>query len=532
MNREDFTEAMVNAETAFSAGNFGLSLQWLRKALELMPDDPQALTEAGRACAALGDYRGAARYFGRAAELDPGNGDAAFNLGNACFFSGDYSRALEMYAQAEIRGVSAEVLPKLYYQTAMLCSIRQDVRAALVNFRKYEEADPTGTAGTDPEVISEKIKLYSMIEDYEKAANCAVQLIAVAPDEPKSYLVYFNLLAAQGDYDRAEQVLQDAERYASADADTAVSLKLEMAALLAARADARPDEAAADLQKAYDLLTALKQDAPAGRQDDLTLSIAEICTKQKRYDEAIRMTEALLPRDRVTEFTAAPVEPQYEEPDPAEIDAMAEADMQAIEEQLAAGEIDESLAEAAEVYYDENGNEVREYPEGMFADLPSAETPAAAPVPEEQPEAPAAPAAQHDAAFFDRVYYILVTCYAAQENYQKARNFGAMLGQSEQPYFACFGRYQEAFSVKQLAETTGEVTGEDAARHYAEAIAFCRSVMMKRPGSRFAAAFRARMYAETGKFAKAEEMANLLMPDDREAVTAYIRVCQNGQTVA
>ena len=530
MNREDYTEAMVNAETAFSSGDYGLSLHWLREALALLPDDPKALTKAGTACAALGDYEGAVRHFGRAAEIDPENGDTAFNLGNACFFSGDYSRALEMYAQAEIKGVSEEALPKLFYQKAMLCSIRNDVGAALVNFRKYEEADRTGTAGTDPAVISEKIKLYSMIEDYEKAANCAVQLIAVAPDQPESYLVYFNILAAQGDYDRAGEVLRDAERYAVRDADTEVSLKLEEAALLAARADARPDEAEEDLQKAYDLLTELRQKAPASRQDELTLSVAEICTKQKRYDEAVRITEALLPRDRVTPFTLQPEEP-FAGPDEAETDAMSEADLQAIEEQLSAGEIDESLADAAEVYYDENGNEVRDYPDGMFAALPSAETVP----PAEEPSAAAAPAAAaaaHDAHFYDRVYYILVTCYAAQKHYREAQRCGAILGQSEQPYLACSGRYQEAFASRQLAETSGELTAEDADRRYAEAISFCRSVMMKRPGSRFAAEFRARMYAETGKFAKAEEMANLLTPDDRDAVTEYIRVCRNGQTVA
>ena len=373
MNLEDFTEAAANADTAFAAGNYALSLSWIRKALEIAPDDPEALTKAGTACAALGDYDGSVQYFSRAAEIDPENGDAAFNLGNACFFSGDYGRALELYAQAEIKGVSEAARPKLYYQTAMLCSMRQDVRAALVNFRKYEEADQTGAAGTDPAVISEKIRLYSMAGDYDMAANCAFQLIAVAPEEPESYLACFNILAEQGEFDRAEQVLHDAERYAVKDADTAVTLMLEEAALFAARADADPAGAEENLQKAYDLLTGLRKDAPAARQEELTLSLAEICTKQKRWNEAVRITETLLPRDRVTPFAPQPETADDAGPDEAEIDAMAEADMQAISEKLAAGEIDESLADAAEVYYDENGNEVRSYPDEMFGEAPQAQ---------------------------------------------------------------------------------------------------------------------------------------------------------------
>ncbi|MBQ3940413.1 MAG: tetratricopeptide repeat protein [Oscillospiraceae bacterium] len=531
MIQEDYTDAVVNAETAFSGGDYAQALQWFRKALELNPDDPQTLTKAGTACIPLAKYEESVKYFGRAAELDPENGDTAFNLGNAYYFCGDYSKALQMYAQAEIKGISEEAKPKLYYQMAMLCSVRQDVNAALLNFRKYEEADPTGTAGMNPEVISEKIRLYSMIGDLDQAANCAVQWIAVAPDSPESYLVYFNILAEQHDYERAEEVLRQAEQYALKTPDAVFSIRLEEAALLAARADDAPDEAEGYLQKAYDLLNALRKETPAGRQDELTLTLAEVCTKMQRYAEAAAMTEALLPNETVTEFTPVHSETPYTEPDEAEIDAMAEADMQTIDEKLAAGEIDESLADSAEVYYDENGNEVRSYPDGMFDALETEEPSAEAPASESAPAAPA-PAPKRDAAFYDRVYYILVTCYAALENYAKERRYGAALGQSEQAYLACFGHYHEAFAMKKLAAASAEVSAETAEQQYSRAIAFCRNVMMKEPGSRFAAVFRARMYAETGKFAKAEEMAGLLMLEERDAVMAYIRACRDGQTVA
>ena len=46
----------------------------------------------------------------------------------------------------------------------------------------------------------------------------------------------------------------------------------------------------------------------------------------------------------------------------------------------------------------------------------------------------------------------------------------------------------------------------------------------------YAAVFRARMYAETGKFAKAEEMAGLLPAADRNAVMQYISDCKKELT--
>ena len=51
-------------------------------------------------------------------------------------------------------------------------------------------------------------------------------------------------------------------------------------------------------------------------------------------------------------------------------------------------------------------------------------------------------------------------------------------------------------------------------------------MMLKNPKNNFAVIFRARMYAESGKFAKAEEMASLLALEEKEAVTAYIEECR------
>ena len=86
MNQEVFTEAMINAETAFSNGNYSLALEWFRKALNEEPENMEALSRAGAVCVPLNKFDESLEFFKKALELDPENGDNYFNLGNAYFF--------------------------------------------------------------------------------------------------------------------------------------------------------------------------------------------------------------------------------------------------------------------------------------------------------------------------------------------------------------------------------------------------------------------------------------------------------------
>lgn len=522
MDQENYTEDMINSESALSNENYALALEWFRKALEENPDDLQALSRAGSVCVPLDKFDESLEYFKRAMEVNPEKGDNAFNLGNAYFLHGDYGKALEFYAEAEMKGVSEETKPRLYYQMALLCSVRQDVKAALTNFQKYEDADKSGTAAINPDVISEKIKLYMMAEDYDNAAKFAVQWITVAPTELRSYMVYFSILMAKRDYDTAERVIADAEKYAELDDNTRFTLKVERVALLVAKSDTDANNAESILQEVYDLICSLKETAPSQQKDELTLTLAEVCMKMSRYQEAIDAASLLLPTEDVKRVEIQHREPTYEELDEAEIEAMVEADMQSIDEKIASGEIDENAGEYAEVYYDEDGNPVREYPEGMFNE-PSESIPNA---PESDVHTVNVPSDKPNADYYDRLYFILLSCYAAIEDYTNAHKFGGFLKHSENIYYSYFGLYTEAFSMKKLSESSTVFSKEAVDKKYAETIAFYRSRMLQNPSNNFAVIFRARMYAESGKFVKAEEMANLLGLDEKEAVMAYIDECR------
>jgi len=524
MNAENFNEAMANAKTASSNENNDVALMWYDKALEENPNSVEALSEAGAVCVSDGNFDKAFEYFNKALEIDPLNGDNLFNLATAYFFNGDFSKSLELYTDAETKECSEDVRQRIYYQLAMLCSIRQDVKSALINFEKYIAADKSGKAGLDPDVISEKIKLYMAIEDYNNAEKCAAQWVAVAPSELSPYMVYFSILVARGDYKSAEIIVNEAEKYADIDDDQRKKLELEKAALKIAKADADSEHANEYLQEAYDNVIRLRRTASAEVYEELTLTLAEICMKMGKYEDAVNEAVSLIPKDHFEKF-----EFEIKKPEPAnleenEIQEQLQHDMDAIDEKISNGEIDETIAEKAEVYYDDEGDLVRDYPDEFFAGLEN-ENNDSDDQTEVSDEDNDVEASEKSGSHYDRVYFILISCYSAMEDYENTYTYSRMMKHSSNEYFSCFGKYAEAYSMRKLER----FSAEEKDSKYSEVIAYFRSLMMSGTLSNYAVIFRARMYAETGKFAKAEEMAGLLSDDDKKAVDEYIASCKNNQ---
>ena len=517
---ERYTEAIANADIAFSNENYAAALRWLREVLEERPEDITALRKAGTVCLQMKDIDGYQSYFLRAVEADPRNGDNYFHLGNAFFFKNEYARAFECYAIAEQQGVSEDIHQKLYYQLAMICSAKQDIKAALVNFKKCQEADPTGMTALDPAIIAEQIKLYAVSGDYRSAEREAIKLISVTPGRASSYLVYYTILVEQSQYAKAAKVLEDAEKYAELTDDERFSIRYERAVLLASQAETDAEHAPALMQEAYAKMQTLCEEAPPARRDEVMLVLAEICNKMGKTDEAIRMAADLLPKEPTMPNPAAPMAPRpIERPELSEdeIEAMAEEDMDRISEMIANGDLSSDMIDSAEVYYDEDGKEVREYPKDAFPVDPIEVPPTTEPLPAPAPE----PAVEHDPSFYDKVYNILVNGYVARGEFDKAMRYSGLLKHSSNLAFAYLGRYAEAYAMRRLSET-GAYTEEAVAQRYAELIAYFRRQMFVPENRGDAVKYRARAYADIGKLVKAQEMADLLPDADREEIMAYI----------
>ena len=521
MNLENYNEAISYADTAFSNDNYELALECYKKALAENPDDLYALSRAGTVCVPLDKYDESFGFFEKALKIDPENGDNYYNMGNAYFFHADFGKSLEMYTEAEKRGCSEDVAPKLYYQLAMLCSVRQDVKGALINFKKYEEADKTNVAALDPSVISEKIKLYMFAEDYENAEKCAAQWVAVAPGDIRSYMVYFSIQMANSDLDGAEKTITDAEKYADLTPDDEISVAVNKAALYTAKGDLNNEEAAEYQQKAYDILTGLRgsNKYDEEKKREISLTLAELCVKMGRFDEAIEAAKTVIPPSELRKVEVAAAAPSDAGADltDAEVDNMLASDIDAIDAKKSSGELSDEIGEYAEVYYDEDGNPVRQYDDEVLngstidgsASKADTEDNASAPASEK--------AAEVDN---DRVYFLLLSCYAAKEDFKEALKIASYIKHSDNDYYAYFGRYTEAYAMKKLGMP-------EASKKYDEGIAFFRSRMLKSSGNNYAVIFRARMYAEIGKYAKAEEMANLLTEADKNGMMEYISECKN-----
>ena len=137
MDIEAYKEAIANADVAFANARFENAVAWYDKALKEAPDDGYALSKAGTALVSLNRFDDAFVYFNRAVESDPQNGDHVFNLANAYFFAGDIPKAMENYTAAEMMECSDDVRARIYYQLALMCSIKRDYKAALINYQKY-----------------------------------------------------------------------------------------------------------------------------------------------------------------------------------------------------------------------------------------------------------------------------------------------------------------------------------------------------------------------------------------------------------
>ena len=534
MDNVTYKEAAANADIAFSNENYEGAVKWYDKALASAPKDVYALSRAGAALVALGRFKEAYPYFQRAIDAEPQNGDNLFNMANAYFFEGNVSKAIEYYTLASVKPCSKDVKARIFYQLALMCTIKQDYKAALINYQKYEDMDETGKASLDVDIITEKLQLYVRLEDYENAKKCAVKWVGLAPSELRAYMAYFNLLLANNEFAEAEKALDDAVKYAVTDEAGKFAVDISRANLCSLAAGSEIDSAGDFNQKAYDLLSELIV-SPLGtpqQKNELVLSLAELCIKMGRTDEAIDLLTVLAEKPGAakeeapeTDGTALPAAP-----DPAEIDALRERDMQRMDALVAEGMVDESIGELAEVTYDENGNPVRNYPEGTFDDIPEGADPVkfGLPTPEKLVELERQAELENAAELNARVNFMLLSCYSTKNDFEKVLEYAAAVkAGAKESYYSFFGHYAEAFAALQLAKEGKRFTLEEALDKYDRELAFFRNETMKRtPSSNYALLFRARMYAELGKYDKAAELSELLDPDDKAAVEQYIEDCR------
>ena len=511
-------ELLLNAEIAFSNKRFSEALEWYRKVLVETPNDVYVLSRAGAICVSLNLFEDALHFFEKAKDLDSENGDNYFNYANACFFKDDYSTAFSMYVEAEQKGCSDDVTPRLYYQMAMLCSMREDVKSSLAYFKKSEEADKGGMIALNPDLISEKIKLFMLIQDYDNAEKSAAQLVAIQPIVFSNYMVYYSILMAHQKFNIAEKVLQDAEQYAEMTDDDRFALVLQKAALLMAIGE---ENGAEYYESIIDLLEGYynSSDLSSDQRYEISIALAEVYLKAELYDKAIScLSQTLLPKESLKYLNVNDASESYEL-SLEEIDMMIEADMELIREKIDSGELDSELGMYAEIEYDEEGNERHTYPSSVFESISSASVGNASG--ETSNGESTSTIEEPSSDIKEKIYFTLLTAFLGKEDFAGALEFANILKHSENRYYTYYGIYTST-----LIELKINGRSSDVERKYAETIAFFRNKTFENPNDVLASVFRARLYAEQGKFEKAKEIATLLSEDDRNSILNYIEQCQ------
>lgn len=536
MDIEAYKDAVANADMAFANGRYENAVYWYDEALKQAPNDEYALSKAGTSLVSMSKFDEAFKYFQRAVDADPENGDNVFNMANAYFFSGDIPKAMENYTKAQMLECSDDVKARIYYQLAMMCSIKRDYQAALVNYQKYEDADKTGQAALDTDVISERVNIYIQIEDYDNALKYTLKWLSLAPAEIRAYLVYFNLLTATEKYEKALEVLDDAQKFAVKDESDQYAIDVSRANLYINAAGSPLDKDQDFNQKAYDMMNELIL-SPQGDQESknqLVIGLGELCINMGKVDEAIELMEMIrqsASEDEAVFTDSKPAEPEDVKVDPAEIDAMMNADIAMMDEKISSGEISDDLGDNVPVNFDENGNPVREYPQGIFGtdengyqlpDFKGIDMEAAIKEDEENER-------KEKDYFETKINYILLTCYAFKDDFENTLKYARLIKDNpHNVFYAFFGRYSEAYAIMQLAKQGRGYSMEEANRKYDEEMAFFRAEMLKMSvDSSYALLFRARMYAERGKYAKASELAELMTDADKTAILEYIKECQD-----
>lgn len=516
---EDVKNYLLNAEVAYSNQKYREALAWYQKVLAETPDDIYVLSRSGAICVSLGKFDDALHYFEHAKELDPGNGDNIFNYANACFFKKDYVGAFNGYVEAEKIGCSEDVTPRLYYQLALICSMRQDIKSSLVYFSKCEGVDRSGAISLSPDLISEKLKLYLAIQDYTNAEECAAQLVAIQPTLFRNYMVYFSILMAHKSFDTAARVLEDAKNYADTTDEDKFTILLQLAALYASESENDITKKAEKFEQAIKLLEEQRGNhaLTAEQTTNLLLTLSEIYLKAEQYDKAISCLGSLLTPSNRAENAEVTIPDEVHELSPEEIEEMIREDMLRIQAKIDTGEIDDNMGMYATVEYDDEGNERRVYDEAALSAIgeekhASDKDIAAKPVEHKEFDL--------NSAIREKVYFTLLSAFLGKEDFTNAAKLANILKHSDNKYYSYYGLYVSALADRKTNGSTDFVE-----RKYVEAIAFFRNKTFADPTDTLASIFRARLYAEQGKSEKAKEIANLLAETDRKAVLEYVEQC-------
>ncbi len=172
--------------------NYDKAIEYVRKALELDPQNADAWRTLGNDYALLKDYDNAIEYHRTALELDPQNADAWLQLGNDYAWLKDYHKANEYYRKAlDLDPQNAGAWRQLGNDYAWL----KDYHKAIEYHRKALDLDPQN-AGAWSDVGYLKM----LAADRAEAIHAFERSIGLDPKRPNPWALWALMLYRDGNW--------------------------------------------------------------------------------------------------------------------------------------------------------------------------------------------------------------------------------------------------------------------------------------------------------------------------------------------
>lgn len=276
------------AITAFENGQYETTISYCEKARLNHRNQDDIFSLAGRCYLVLSKLQKAEEYFTTAIKFNGNNGQYYFDLANSLFGQERFSAAAENYLIAQQKGLNAESTKKMYYLLGLINQTQGNNASALMNYKKSESIPGTNMDLKD--IWLQSMKIYMQNGELDEAEQYARKLKLLMPDEYKGYQLLFQILIQNGDFNKAGNILSEAEKVFNDNKELLVEIEFNKVLLSCVNAEADTGNSKIHYQKALTILDKLTKSNFIKEYDQFEayLTMSEIYLKLENFDQAIK----------------------------------------------------------------------------------------------------------------------------------------------------------------------------------------------------------------------------------------------------
>lgn len=204
MDKTMALEYLNRGEILLSKKNYENAIDYFKKAEKEDPFNIDVYIDMGISFANLEQLDNAENCFLKALKVDKEVGIIYFHLGNIYFLKDDKSKGLYFYNQAMAKGYEGA---QMYFSLGLMFEEDGDNLLAL---RNYSKAILFDSLRADARI--RKARLFIKNKQYPEAIQTLDEMIMNCPDIFEGYHLKFEVLISNGDFEKAQEVLDKARK--------------------------------------------------------------------------------------------------------------------------------------------------------------------------------------------------------------------------------------------------------------------------------------------------------------------------------